>query len=234
MWFRERLFYGAAWIFCRSILTLYNRMTVHGAKKTLMLEGPMIFAANHCSNLDPVIVGTAYPRRLRYLAKSSLFKVPLLGSIIRWLGAIPARREQMSGAASALKMLIRLIDSGESVLVFPEGQRSYSGHLQPLEEGVGMLAAKTGCIVVPVLIKGSYEALPRNRSFYKPSKITVFFGDAIDPRKAAMGPGSKEVRKIVTKRLEAELLRLAKEAGLETPSPVSEESAGADVNGTAE
>ncbi|MFP4481331.1 MAG: lysophospholipid acyltransferase family protein [Thermovirgaceae bacterium] len=215
-WFRERFFYVAAWVFCRIILTLYNRMTVHGLKESLKHQGPVIIAANHCSNLDPVIIGCAYPRRLRYLAKSSLFKVPFLGLIIRWLGAIPARREEMAGAASALKTLIRLIDSGESVLVFPEGQRSPTGRLQPLEEGTGMLAAKTRCIVIPVFIYGSYEALPRHRSFYKPAKITVYFGKAIEPVKTAGSESSKEIRKAVTKQLEEELRELSEKAGLKT------------------
>ncbi len=213
-WFRERFFYGVAWITCRIILAVYNRMTVHGLKEALRHEGPVIIAANHCSNLDPVIVGCAYPRRLRYLAKSSLFNVPFLGLIIRWLGAIPARREEMAGAASALKMLLRLIESGESVLVFPEGQRSPTGKLQHLEEGAGMLAAKTRCTVIPVFIRGSYEALPRQKRFYKPSKITVYFGTAIEPEIVAGSQSSKEIRKVVTKRLEEELVKLSEEAGV--------------------
>ncbi|MGC9371730.1 MAG: lysophospholipid acyltransferase family protein [Thermovirgaceae bacterium] len=218
-WFRERVFYVVAWVFCRIVLTLYNRMTVHGLKEALGHRGPVIIAANHCSNLDPIVVGCASPRRLRYLAKSSLFEVPFLGRIIRWLGAIPARREESAGAASALKTLIRLIDSGESVLVFPEGQRSPTGKLQPLEEGAGMLAAKTRCVVLPVFIKGSYDALPRHRSFYKPSKITVYFGSPFEPEKAAGSESSREIRKAVTKRLEEELRKLSEKAGVKRDAP---------------
>ncbi len=189
-------------------------MTVHGLREALGHRGPLIIAANHCSNLDPIVVGCVYPRRLRYLAKSSLFEVPILGRIIRWLGAIPARKEESAGAASALKTLVRLLDSGESVLVFPEGQRSPTGRLQPLEEGVGMLAAKTRCIIIPVFIKGSYDALPRHRSFYKPSKISVYFGSPFGPEKAAGTESSREIRKAVTKRLEEELRKLSEKAGV--------------------
>lgn len=217
--FRVRFFYVAAWLFCRIVLTLYNRMTVYGLKEALRHRGPVIIAANHCSNLDPIVVGCAYPRRLRYLAKSSLFEVPVLGLVIRWLGAIPAKREESAGAASALKTLLRLINSGESVLVFPEGQRSPTGRLQPLEEGVGMLAAKTRCIVIPVFIKGSYDALPRHRSLYKPSKITVFFGPPFKPERAAGSESSREIRKAVTKRLEEELRKLSEKAGVKTDTP---------------
>jgi len=212
--FQEKLFYATAWIICRALFTVYNRMTVKGLRQALKQEGPVIIASNHCSNLDPVVVGCAFPRRLRYLAKSSLFKVPVLGLIIRWLGAIPARREETAGAAAALKTLIRLIDSGESVLVFPEGQRSPTGELQPLEEGVGMLAAKTRRPVIPVFIRGSYEALPRHRLLYKPAKITVFFGKAIDTKTLAGEFSSKEIRRIVTKRLEEELNNLSEKAKL--------------------
>jgi len=212
MSFVDKFLYWTAWIFCRSVLSLYNRLSVRGLKRALATEGPVIIAANHCSNLDPVIVGCSYPKRLRYLAKSSLFKVPLLGTLIRWLGAIPVKREDAQGAASALKQLISLLESGENVLVFPEGSRSLDGKLQPLEEGVAMLSVKTNAPIIPVWVHGSFSALPKHAKMYKPCKLVVNFGEAIYPKDFKDKMVSvKELRKMITEELAKRLLILKEE-----------------------
>jgi len=212
MSFGDKFLYWTAWIFCRGVLSLYNRLTVIGLKRALATEGPVIIAANHCSNLDPVVVGCSYPKKLRYLAKSSLFKVPILGTLIRWLGAIPAKREDAQGAASALKQLIGLLESGENVLVFPEGSRSLDGKLQPLEEGVAMLSIKTDAPIIPVWVHGSFNALPKHAKMYKPCKIVVNFGEAIHLEDFKDKTASaKELRKMITEELARRLLVLKEE-----------------------
>jgi len=212
MSFSDRFLYWSAWILCRVIFTLYNRMAVMGLKRALKNDGPVIIAANHCSNLDPIIIGCAYPRRLRYLAKSSLFKIPLLGTLIKWLGAIPAKREDVQGAASALKQLISILEAGESVLVFPEGSRSSDGKLQPLEEGVAMLSAKTGAVIIPVRVDGTFKALPKYAKVFKPYKIIVDFGEAIDPKNfKEKSSSSKELRRLITEEVAKRLSALREE-----------------------
>jgi len=207
----EKLFYWIVWSFCRLVLVVYNRLSVRGVAGALAVEPPVIIAANHCSNLDPVVAGVSIPRRLRYLAKSELFRIPVLGMIIKVLGAVPARREDLQGAASAVKFLIDRIESGESVLLFPEGQRSFDGKLQPLEGGVGLLAVKTGAPVIPVYIDGTFRAMPRGSGGYRPSKIRAAWGEPIFPGDLPDDMPSRKKREAVTLRLEQSLRSLETE-----------------------
>lgn len=207
----EKLFYWIVWSFCRLVLVVYNRLSVRGVAGAMAVDPPVIIAANHCSNLDAVVAGVTIPRRLRYLAKSELFKVPLLGIMIKVLGAVPARREDLQGAASAVKFLIERIDAGESVLLFPEGQRSFDGKLQPLEGGVGLLAVKTGAPVIPVYIDGTFRAMPRRSGGYRPCKIRAAWGEPISLGDLPDDMSSRQKREAVTRRLEQSLRSLETE-----------------------
>lgn len=205
------IFYRLTAIFFRVILKIYNRLSVRGLDRALSAPFPVIIAANHCSNLDPIVIGAVFPKRLRYLAKSELFSFAPFGFAIRALGAVPAKREDMQGAAGALKFLLERIQKGESVLLFPEGQRSTDGSLKSLEGGVGLLAAKTGAPVVPAFIHGTFQALPRGSAGYRPVKIDLAFGDPIYIGKIGEELSSKDLRQAVTAKLDVALRKLQEE-----------------------
>jgi 1-acyl-sn-glycerol-3-phosphate acyltransferase len=180
--FFERVFYSVVRAFFAVFFTLYNRMSVRWAEP-LPRDRRVIVASNHCSYLDPILVGIAFPRRLRYFAKEELFRPFLFGRIIRLLGAVLVSRADSASAASALKGFFRLLEEGSDVLIFPEGSRSPDGKLLPLEGGVGLIAAHSKTDILPVFIRGSYEAMPLGAALVKPCKITVTFGRriAFDP-----------------------------------------------------
>ena len=136
--------------------------------------GPVLLVANHVSFLDPPLVGGASARRLTFLAKAELFRVPLFGGLIRRLGAHPLRRE--GGDAGALRTALRVLKGGGALLVFPEGTRGEEGILGPAKPGAGMLAVLGGAAVVPVYVSGSGRAWPRDRRFPRPADVTVTFG----------------------------------------------------------
>lgn len=207
----KAVFYWLVATSFRVMLIIYNRLSVRGLDMALAVPTPVIIAANHCSNLDPIVLGAAFPRRLRYLAKSELFTFAPFGFAIRALGAVPAKREDMQGAAGALKFLLERIQKGESVLLFPEGQRSRDGKLQPLEGGVGLLAARTGAPVVPAYVHGTFEALAPGSTNYRPVKISLTFGDPIYVEKIGEGLSSKDLRQAVTVKLETGLRKLEEE-----------------------
>jgi 1-acyl-sn-glycerol-3-phosphate acyltransferase len=117
--------------------------------------GGVIVAVNHCANYDPVLVGLACPRQLAFLGKIELFRNPLLGVLLRYLGAIPLHR----GAADtgAMRAAVEVLSSGKPLLLFPEGTRSKTGRLQRGRRGAGMLAARTGCPILPVHLSGSFH-----------------------------------------------------------------------------
>ncbi|MDR1649675.1 MAG: 1-acyl-sn-glycerol-3-phosphate acyltransferase [Synergistaceae bacterium] len=165
-------------IFVFIFFSLYNRLSVRWMEP-LPRAGNVIVASNHCSNLDPLLVGSVFPRRLRYFAKEELFRPFLLRTLIRILGAVPVSRADNVAAASALKGFFRLLEAGSDVLIFPEGSRSPDGKLLPLEGGVGLIAAHSKTDILPVFIKGSYEAMPIGAVLIKPLKITVTFGKRI-------------------------------------------------------
>jgi 1-acyl-sn-glycerol-3-phosphate acyltransferase len=180
----EKIFYDVIRMFFFIFFSLYNRVSVRWTEP-LPRGGNVIVASNHCSNLDPVLVGSMFPRRLRYFAKEELFRPFLFGRIIRLLGAVPVSRSDSASAAGALKGFLRLLEAGNDVLIFPEGSRSPDGTLQPLEGGVGLISVHSKTDILPVFVRGSYEAMPPGAAVVKPRKITVTFGRRIvfDPER---------------------------------------------------
>jgi 1-acyl-sn-glycerol-3-phosphate acyltransferase len=205
----DKIFYNLIRMFFKVLFTLYNRLSIKWTE-CLPEDQNVIVACNHCSNLDPLIVGAAFPRRLRYFAKEELFRPFLFGKIIRILGAVPVSRADSSAAAAALKGFLRFLEEGSDVLIFPEGGRSADGKLQPLEGGVGLIAAHAKATVLPVFVKGTYDAMPPGAFLVKPCKITVTFGKPIvfDPE-VHKGKGARE--KIMTE-LASSLCALESEA----------------------
>ena len=209
---RSPLFYAFSKCLCRVLLTLYNRLSIKN--EPLLPEGrAVIVASNHNSNLDPVIVGVAYPRKLSYLAKEELFKVPFLSFIIRHLGAIPVSRQDELKAGVVLRTMLDILLSGEDILIFPEGSRSFDGKLQPLEGGVAMLALHSKAPILPVYVKGSFEAMSRGTSFPKPKKIEVLFGKLIDPLDLPTDMKDKQKRFHLLVQLEKQMEEMMFELG---------------------
>ena len=136
--------------------------------------GPFLIVANHSSVLDPPLVGAVCPRRLTFLAKAELFRIPGLGALIRRLGAQPLRREGADPAA--LRMAQRVLAGGGALLVFPEGTRGPEGTLREAKPGAALLAMHSGVPVVPAYVSGSGRAWPRGRRLPRPAKVVVTFG----------------------------------------------------------
>ena len=160
----------------KAIAKTFFNYRVIGAEN-MIEEGPCIIAANHCSYLDPPLVGVACKRAIHYLARKSLLDIPVLGPILPQLNVIPV--DQKNADRSALMGAIRVVRNGGAVLIFPEGTRSLDGTLQPAQAGIGMIAAKTGAPVVPVKILGSFKALPRDKLIPRIVSIQVRIGERL-------------------------------------------------------
>ena len=172
---QNKIFYAIVRNFFKIFLMIYNRISIKWEEK-LDLNENFIVACNHASNMDPVIIGCFFPKRLRYFAKEELFKFKPLGFAIQALGAVPVSRDNNASAASALKGFMKLYAEGNDVLIFPEGGRSLDGNLQPLEAGVAVIASHEKAPILPVFISGSFQAMPPGAAFIKPKKIKVTFG----------------------------------------------------------
>lgn len=142
--------------------------------KNVPMDGPLLVAPLHVSNLDPPLVGCTCPRPLRFMAKKELFAFPL-GLLIRSLGAFPLDRE--SGDTAAIRLAISELKSGRAVLVFPEGTRGDGQTMGKIQGGISMLAKRSGAQVLPVGLAGTHHVWPKGQKWLKRAKMTVVFGE---------------------------------------------------------
>src|SRR5467141_5236948 len=169
-------YYRLGYQFSRLAGLLFFRFRVFHRERMIQ-TGPVILAMNHQSYLDPSLAGTACDRAVYFLARRTLLDVPLLGWLLPKLNVIPVNQEGID--RSALKALIRVLESGNAALVFPEGSRTLDGSLQPAEPGLGLVIAKTLAPVVPMRIFGAHEALPRGGGGLHFVPITIVVGEPI-------------------------------------------------------
>jgi 1-acyl-sn-glycerol-3-phosphate acyltransferase len=148
---------GRVYHFCRyvvvALLGLPFRVQVRGTTN-VPLDGPLVVAVSHKSQLDPLFVGMALRREMRFMAKIEIFRVPVLKTLVAMLGAFPVDRG--AGDRSALERSLAVVGDGEALLMFPEGTRhKHDEHIHPFFPGVGMIAVRSGAPVIPVAVKGT-------------------------------------------------------------------------------
>jgi 1-acyl-sn-glycerol-3-phosphate acyltransferase len=155
-------------------------------RRHLPATGPVLIASNHQSFMDPVLIGAAATRRLTYLARSTLFEKPALAAVIRHYGAVPIDR---GFGKEGLQTVLGELAVGKAVLMFPEGERTHDGRLNPLKPGVSLLVKRVTCPIVPAAVAGVFDAWPRHRKWPTPDplvlpcqgrSIAVAFGPPID------------------------------------------------------
>ena len=173
------------------------RFRTHGAKNVPGTKDPrgVILAPNHTSYLDPPVLGISLGRRVTFLAKDYLFKHGFVGWILRGIGAYPIKADATNDFRS-IRDLIRILKLGACVSIFPEGTRSADGNFQEPEGGIGFIAMKSDCWVVPVYIKGSHEAMPRGASGVRLKPVQAFFGEAFLATEEKFGAGDAAYRAV--------------------------------------
>lgn len=168
-------------------------------RERMIQYGPVILAMNHQSYLDPPLAGNTSDRPIYFLAKKSLLKAPVLGPILPKLNVIPVELEGTD--RSALKALVRILRSGNAVLVFPEGSRSPDGNLQPALPGLGLVIAKTRAPVVPMRIFGAFDAWPIGGKLRLRRPITIVVGEPIYFSEADLERGGREAYSNLSRRV---------------------------------
>jgi len=156
-----------------------TRVRVEGALDQIPREGPVIVAANHASNLDPLVIAACLMprlgRRLQWLGKKELFGWPILGWVATNGGVHPVDRS--TADVEAYRLARRILDEGHLLLVFPEGTRSHDGLPQHARDGAAVLALRTGSPIVPVGIAGSFDVWPRGQRLPHPGgRVTLRVG----------------------------------------------------------
>jgi 1-acyl-sn-glycerol-3-phosphate acyltransferase len=169
--------YFTGWCFYRTVFAVYFRWRVYNSERVPQ-KGGVILAANHESFLDPPLVGSGLKRDINYLARKSLFRIPVLGWVLRTVNAVPVDRD--GGGAAGLKAIIDRLHDGGAIILFPEGTRTSDGKFQPARSGVGLTVIKSEAPVFPVRVFGTHEAWGRHVRIPRPYSVGLKYGRAMD------------------------------------------------------
>ncbi len=173
---------------------------VEGRENIPPKEEGVIFAPNHNSITDVPLFYYAVRRFPSMMAKAELFKFPLVHGMLLSLGCIKIGRKSAHGVVEAIRSSIKRIEEGGSLVIFPEGTRSKTGEIAPFKSGAFKVAERTGCRIVPVVIKnnryllesaGSFRIVPLYIKFLPPIDVSSLS----DEEKKDLGPiVEKEIR----------------------------------------
>ncbi|MFT7501559.1 MAG: 1-acyl-sn-glycerol-3-phosphate acyltransferase [Gammaproteobacteria bacterium] len=181
---------------------LYTRMSIEG-REHLPTAGAYIIAPVHRSYVDTPISACISRRRIRYMGKDSMWKFASVGKLISALGAFPVSRGTVD--REALTRCLAVLDAGEPLVLFPEGERKDGPTIQPLFDGAAYLASKSGVPIIPLGIAGSDRVMPRGAKFIFPRKVKVMIGAPIRVEVGENGRASRHAIKTTTAHLHVEI-----------------------------
>jgi 1-acyl-sn-glycerol-3-phosphate acyltransferase len=184
------------------LMRMLFRIEHHGWER-IPQEGPLLLVSNHVTYFDPPWISVRVYRTLRYMAWDKLFRIPLVGRILRWFGAFPVSLENPE--SSAYKAALRILQKGEALMIFPEGGRSPDGSLRHFKVGAARLALRTGATIVPVAVQGGERVWSSRMHLPRPAKVRV---DYLPPITKENFPNSteeliKQVREAILSRQRA-------------------------------
>lgn len=142
-------FYKIAAKILYGIFKVFTLFKARG-KENIPEEGAFLLCSNHRAYKDAVLIAISCKRQLTFMAKDSLFKKPVLGWIIKALGAFPIRRGK--GDAAAVMATLKIMKKGEPTLIFPEGTRMKNGERKQVNSGIVRLAIQCGVPIVPAYL----------------------------------------------------------------------------------
>lgn len=137
---------------------------------------PHIFMSNHLSFIDGPLLFLLIPQSIRVILKKEVFRIPVVGQGMRFVGFIPVDRKRAQGGKKSIDRAARLMrERGYSYLIFPEGTRTRDGRTQPFRRGGFFLALLSGADIVPITLRGTFELMPRGTIFPRAGNVDVLF-----------------------------------------------------------
>jgi len=145
-----------------------------------------IYMCNHLGSFDIFALLACLPVQFRWLAKVELFRIPILGWGMRAAGYISLDRSQRRQTYQSMEIAARKIREETSVVIFPEGARSFDGVMQPFMNGGFTLAIRAGVPIVPITIHGTWEIMPRTTKRVKKGNIRIVIDRPIETKDCTM------------------------------------------------
>ncbi len=164
-----------------AIIRFWGRTIVRAAGIELSAENAglidrdkrYILIANHYSYFDIPCIFAAIPQPIRFMAKVSLFKIPIFGWALHKSGFIPIDRKNRRTAVKSFDLAGERIRKGNTIVIFPEEGRTRERTMREFQRGAFLLAIKSGLPIVPMAIDGTYDVMPARRWSIKPGKVTI-------------------------------------------------------------
>ena len=192
-------------------IRFFQRVKVIG-KENVPKDGGFVMCANHIAIRDVILLGAACPRQIKFVAKKEIFKVPIIGSLVKWLGAI--KLDRSGGDIAAIKASIKHVEDGDIVAIFPQGHR-YPGKnpaTTPKKNGAALIAYRSGGDVLPVCIKTKKIKY----TFF--CKKEIIFGKVIPYQELGFKDGGNDEYREATDKIFASIVKLGGYDALPSPT----------------
>ncbi len=180
-----QVMFDIGWALSRFVGSVIMGAQVEG-QRHLPKEGAFILAPNHLSYFDPPLVGSFVPRRVHFFAKQELFKVPILGAIVKRINVHPVKRGVFD--RNAITTAVKVLQSGSPLTVFPEGTRGSRDSFLPPKPGIGMIARKAEVPIIPCFIEGTETAW---QCILRKRRVQICYGPPISADWIRSLPSSK-------------------------------------------
>jgi len=209
----KKSFYMKAHAILAPIIRFFQRIKPIGLEN-IPENKSFIICSNHIAAKDVIMIGAAFPRQIRFIGKKELFSIPILGWLIKKLGAI--KLDRGGSDVAAIKASVNLAKAGQNVAIFPQGHR-YPGvdpSTTPTKNGAALIAYKSGSDVLPVFIKTN------NNKYHLFGKIEIIFGTPIENSDLGFTSGGSDEYKAATDKIFGEIIKLG---GYSLPAPEESE-----------
>jgi len=177
----RRLAHDLARLWARSLLFVARVPVRVEGLEHLTPGQPYVYAANHRSTFDIFVLLAVLPGKFLWVAKKSLFQIPLFGQAMSRMGYIPVERGNRLQAIRSLNLATERVKTGHSMVIFPEGTRAVTPELLSFKKGVFIMALKAGQPLVPVAISGTRFVQPRGSLRVRPGPVKVVIAPPLHP-----------------------------------------------------
>lgn len=174
-------YYPARWWSKITCLTALIRVEIIG-EEHIDEKQSYVFIANHQSIFDIFLIYGWLRSKFKWVMKKEIKKIPLVGKACEYAGHIFIDRSNSRSAVRSIETAGKRLINGASIVIFPEGTRTNDGEIGKFRRGAFLLASDLNLPLVPITIKGAYEALPRNSAIIRPGKITMIIHQPIDTK----------------------------------------------------